>query len=52
MWVVIFEAVFGCHGILILDKHGGNVPYMTIAVDWVIKHQFKQTNSLRRITNL
>ena len=47
-WVVIlFEALFGCHDILILGKspikwrqHSN----MTLAVDWDAKPQFKQTN--------
>ena len=45
--MVIFEALFGCHDVQIL----GNSPIkwmqhsdITIAVDWYVKHQFKQTN--------
>ena len=45
--VVIFEAHFGCHDILILGKSPQNVSSVptTVAVDWDIKHQFKLTNS-------
>ena len=48
-WVVIFEALFGCHDILILGKSPikwKQHPGMTIAVDWDVKHQFKQTKKL------
>ena len=43
--MVIFEALVGCHDILILGKSPikwRQRPDMTLAVDWVIKHQFKQ----------
>ena len=41
--MVIFEALFECHGILISCKSPIKLmqrPYMTIAVDWDVKHQF------------
>ena len=47
-WVVIFyEAHFECHDILMLGK--SPIKWWqcfdkTIAVDWDVKHQFKQTN--------
>ena len=44
----IYEAYFECHVILILGKclikAGRHRPDMTIAVDWDVKHHFKQTN--------
>ena len=43
----IFEAVIGCHAILILGKSPMKRKQrndMTLAVDWDVKHQFKQTN--------
>ena len=45
--MVIFEAFFGCHDILILGKSPikwGQRPNMTIAVDWDFQHQFKHSN--------
>ena len=44
--MVIFEAVFGCHDILIWGKSlikWGQHPDMTLAVDWNVKHKLKQT---------
>ena len=41
-----FEAIFGCHGVLILGKSlpkGRQHPGITIATDWDAKNQFKQT---------
>ena len=46
-WMVIFKALVGCHDILILGKSPikwRQRPDMTLAVDWDVKHQFKQTN--------
>ena len=43
--MVIFEALVGCHDILILVKSlikWRQRPDMTLAVDWDVKHQFKQ----------
>ena len=40
-WMVIFEAIVGCHAILILDKSPikwRQSPDMTIAVDWDVNH--------------
>ena len=48
-WVVIFEAIFGCHGVLILGLSPikwRQRPDMTIAVDCNPKHQFKQSKKL------
>ena len=45
-WMVIFQAFVGCHAILILGKSPikwRQRPDMTLAVDWDVKHQFKQT---------
>ena len=45
--VVIFQALVGCHDILILGKSPikwRQRPDMTLAVDWDVKHQLKQTN--------
>ena len=45
--MVIFIALVGCHDILILGKSPikwRQCPDMTLAVDWDVKHQFKQTN--------
>ena len=39
----MFEAHFVCHDILILGKSPIKHPDMTIAVDWDVKHQIKQT---------
>ena len=42
---VIFEALVGCHDILILGKSlikWRQHPDMTMVVDWDAKHQFKQ----------
>ena len=44
--VVIFQALVGCHDILILGKSPikwRQRPDMTLAVDWDVKHQLKQT---------
>ena len=44
---VIFRALYECHDILMLVKSPIKLrqhPDMTIAVDWDVKHQFKQTN--------
>ena len=46
--MVIFKALVGCHDILLLGKSPikwRKRPDMTLAVDWDVKHQFKQTNS-------
>ena len=48
-WVVIYsyEAHFECHDTLMLSKSPikwRQCPDMTIAVDWGVKHNFKQTN--------
>ena len=43
----IYEAHFKCHDILMLGKSPikwRQRPDMTIAVDWDVKHLFKQTN--------
>ena len=53
----IFEAHFECHDILMLGKSPikwRQRPDMTIAVDWDVKHQFKQTKSIfvRNQTNV
>ena len=43
----IYDAHFECHDILMLGKSPikwRQCPDMTFAVDWDIKHQFKQTN--------
>ena len=48
-WMVIVQALIGCHDILILGKSPINWrqrPDMTLAVDLYIKHQFKQTNNI------
>ena len=51
-WVVIgyiYEAHFECHDILMLGKSTikwRQRPDMAFAVDWDVKHQFKQTNSI------
>ena len=45
--MVIFQALVGCHDILILGKSPikwRQRPDMTVAVDWDVQHQFKQTN--------
>ena len=45
--MVIFEARFGCQDILILSKSPikwRHCPNITIAVEWDVNHQFKQTN--------
>ena len=44
--IIICEALFGCHDILILDKSPIKWKQrrdMTLAVDWDVKLQFKQT---------
>ena len=46
-WMVIFQALVGCHDILILSNSPIQLrqrPDMTLSVDWGVKHQFKQTN--------
>ena len=51
-WIVIFQALVGCHDILILGKSPvkwRQHPNMTLAVDWDVKHQFKQTNHAKRL---
>ena len=43
----IYEAHFECHDILMLGKSPikwRQRPDITIAVDWDVKHQFKETN--------
>ena len=43
--MVIFEALVGCHDVLILGKSPikwKQHPNMTTAVDWDVKHQLKQ----------
>ena len=54
--MVTFEAMFGCHDILLLGKSlikWRQHPDMTITVDWGVKHQFKQANqSLSYISEL
>ena len=45
--MVISEAFVGCHDILILGKSPikwGQRPDMTLAVDWDVKYQLKQSN--------
>ena len=45
--MVIVQALVGCHDIPILGKSPVKLrqrPDMTLAVDWDVKHQFKQTN--------
>ena len=49
-WMVIFEALCGCHDVLILGK--GPVkrrqrPDMVMVVEYDIQHLFKQTNTYR-----
>ena len=44
-----YEAHFECHDILMLGKSPikwRQCPDMTIAVDWDVKHQFKQTDKI------
>ena len=46
-WMNTFQALVGCHDILILGKNPikwRQRPDMTLAVDWDVKHQFKQIN--------
>ena len=46
--MVIFEAFVGCHDVLILVKSlmkWRQRPDMTLAVDWDVKHQFKQNKA-------
>ena len=48
----IYEAHFECHDTLILGKSPikwRQRPDMTFAVDWDVKHQFKQTNALLNV---
>ena len=43
---LVFETLSGCYDVLILGNSPikwRQRPYMTIAVDWDVKHQFKQT---------
>ena len=45
----IYEAHFECHDIPMLGKNPikwRQCPDMTIAVDWDVKHLFKQTNKI------
>ena len=45
----MFEALFGCHDVLILGKSPmkwRQQSDMTIVVEWDVKHQFKQTKKL------
>ena len=52
--VVIFVALVGCHDILILGKNPikwRQRSDMTIAVDWDIKHQFKQIKTIIVLLN-
>ena len=45
-WMVIIQALVGSHDILILGKspiEWRQGPDMTLAVDWDVKHQFRQT---------
>ena len=47
------ETHFECHDILMLGKSSikwRQRPDMTIAVDWDVKHQFKQTNIFQLIS--
>ena len=47
----IYEAHFECHDILMLGKSPRKWqqrPDMTLAVDWDVKHQFKQTNKAKK----
>ena len=47
--MVIFKAFVVCHDILNLGKSPikwRQRPDMTLAVDWDVKHQFKQTNKI------
>ena len=47
--MVIFEALVGCHDILILNKSPikwRRRPDMTLAVGWDVNHQGKQRNKL------
>ena len=44
-WMVIFEALVGCHDILTLGKSPikwRQCPDMTFAFDWDVKHEVKQ----------
>ena len=50
--MVIFEALFGCHDILILDTSPikwRQCPDMTTAVDRDAKPQLKQTNKRKKL---
>ena len=43
---IFYEAYFECHGIIMLGKSPmklGQRPDVAIAVNWDVKHQFKQT---------
>ena len=46
--MAIFQALVGCHDIIILGKSPikwRQRPDMTLAVDWDVKHQFKHIQS-------
>ena len=48
-WKVIFQAIVGCHGILILGKSlikWRQRPDMTLAVDLDVKHQTNKTSNV------
>ena len=48
-WADIFEALFGCHDMLILGTSPikwRQRPDIAIAVDWDVKHQCKQRNKV------
>ena len=44
-WMVIYQTLVGCNAILTENKSQKwrQRPNMTLAVDWDVKHQFKQT---------
>ena len=51
-WMVIFKVLVGCHDILIFGKSPikwRQRPDMTLAVDWHVKYQFKQTNKAKHL---
>ena len=53
-WMVMSEALVGCHDILISGKSPikwRQRPDMTIAVDWDVKHLFKQKVYERQINH-
>ena len=50
-WVVIFQALAGCHDNLILGKSPlkwRHRPDKTLAVDWDVKHQLKRKKKKKR----